>query len=731
MPPKNLSMLPVTMSDVDHNEDHQDGHSPRKRRRLGSTSHTPRNARDHKQLRLRREACYRDEYRVLFNDYVTETASRALSPGSETMGHFAAQLGSSQWSATEKAALFAALDRLGRHDLPGIAAAVATKTLPEVRAFLTLLRDAAASRGHAKLTLRHIPAAVDIGGACAEQLDDAADALAWYQECLEADQEQKRHGDYWLITPAIAAQLEVSARQEAEKEEDDDTANPDGTNSRGRPTPTSDLSLKHRGRGVAGACLLCKERKKKCDRKSPCAYCVKSGVDCVYSKHSSAAIRHSEGHFKTGVPAIPEAALLNAQIMLKLSREIFMNRCPDFPSPWMHWSQYTSELAAEPSIYRTAFNDFHTLVVSITRRLVQTTITQATSRLRAQRHRNTKTVTPLIKLRDTYSAMGVLGLARNGQQRWRGVSRRCGLKVFTHKNVPKRGKEKHDLSWSDVERALSSDMISDGAHATQSDASIEPDDYKSKMARSGTPLPMHNLILCDPKSDSEHDETSEDDSSDASEHFTDGDSQLYVRGAVLSGGSVGRSSSVSLNPATYEITRLETAENIDYAASKEEEHTLSRLLGFQTPSQIAPLIENDRENLCVDLDEKIVTAPDDWEGYCDYQAPWEKYTTPVPGNRLLANHKPSSQNPGFSGTNTRSAQSGLSSFNNTSPPGRLTIRRRDEITGTELHARGTNAYAAWRRDDFAESDHEMESSSSSINNLPMEDIIAQSVEFGS
>lgn len=73
MLPQNLSMLPVTMSDVDHNEEHQDGHSPRKRRRLGSTSHTPRNARDHKQLRFRHESCYRDEYRVLFNDYVTST----------------------------------------------------------------------------------------------------------------------------------------------------------------------------------------------------------------------------------------------------------------------------------------------------------------------------------------------------------------------------------------------------------------------------------------------------------------------------------------------------------------------------------------------------------------------------------------------------------------------------------------------------------------------------------
>lgn len=88
--------------------------------------------------------------------------------------------------------------------------------------------------------------------------------------------------------------------------------------------------------------------------------------------------------------AIPEASLLHAENMLALSKNLFMNRSPDIPSPWPHWSTYASEQVPEPSILRTAFNDLHTLAVSVTKRLMQTAVMQATSRLRSQRRRTKK-----------------------------------------------------------------------------------------------------------------------------------------------------------------------------------------------------------------------------------------------------------------------------------------------------------------------------------------------------
>ncbi|KAI1052595.1 hypothetical protein LB507_009867 [Fusarium sp. FIESC RH6] len=31
------------------------------------------------------------------------------------------------------------------------------------------------------------------------------------------------------------------------------------------------------------ACVLCQQRKKKCDRKSPCSFCIKAGIQCIPS----------------------------------------------------------------------------------------------------------------------------------------------------------------------------------------------------------------------------------------------------------------------------------------------------------------------------------------------------------------------------------------------------------------------------------------------------------------
>jgi hypothetical protein len=184
--------------------------TPRKRRRLGSVL-DPAQIRKHDVLRRHDiEASYNDAYRLLFNEHVTQAASR-FNVGA-SMQHYSKQVGSVRWSATEQAVFFAALERLGRDDIAGIAKAIGTKTTAETRDFLVLLHDAAAAQGDAKLTLRDIPAAVDIGRACGEQLDRAGDALAWYQERLEASQEQERYGDYWLITPPIAEAIEVAVK---------------------------------------------------------------------------------------------------------------------------------------------------------------------------------------------------------------------------------------------------------------------------------------------------------------------------------------------------------------------------------------------------------------------------------------------------------------------------------------------------------------------------------------
>ena len=175
--------------------------TPRKRRRIESVEPS----------RIRKyylEGKYNDAYRVLFNEEVSRAVTRFV-PGDEVQ-YYNTQYGVSTWSGKEQAALFVALERLGKDNVPGIAQAVGTKSIPEIRELLLLLNDAAAGQEDMGLRLRDIPAAIEVGRECTEELDVMAEALAWYQEQFEVAQEQERYGDYWLISPAVAESIEVA-----------------------------------------------------------------------------------------------------------------------------------------------------------------------------------------------------------------------------------------------------------------------------------------------------------------------------------------------------------------------------------------------------------------------------------------------------------------------------------------------------------------------------------------
>jgi RNA polymerase I-specific transcription initiation factor RRN5 len=174
--------------------------TPRKRRRLESVD--PSQVRKHYL-----QGKYNDAYRVLYNEDVSCAAAR-FETSAVGNQYYTTQIGASSWSAREQATLFAALERLGRDDLPGITGAIGTKSIPETHEFLLLLHDAATKQGDAKVTLRDIPAAIEVGPECDEQLELAGEALAWFQETFEANAEKEKFGDYWLMTPDIAGKIE-------------------------------------------------------------------------------------------------------------------------------------------------------------------------------------------------------------------------------------------------------------------------------------------------------------------------------------------------------------------------------------------------------------------------------------------------------------------------------------------------------------------------------------------
>ncbi|KAI1491353.1 hypothetical protein F5X96DRAFT_479031 [Biscogniauxia mediterranea] len=157
------------------------------------------------------------QYLNLLNEDIRDAAAGIVHESGAPLGH--TQVGAVGWSAAEKAAFFAALGRLGRDDLAGIAARVRTKSEPEVRQYMMLLDDydrdrrADEVKRRRALPLADIPAAAEISQACCAALEEAADGVALRQERHEEALEQKRWRGRWLVTPALAQALESQHRR--------------------------------------------------------------------------------------------------------------------------------------------------------------------------------------------------------------------------------------------------------------------------------------------------------------------------------------------------------------------------------------------------------------------------------------------------------------------------------------------------------------------------------------
>ncbi|KAH6895440.1 hypothetical protein B0T10DRAFT_216408 [Thelonectria olida] len=147
--------------------------------------------------------------------------------------------------------------------------------------------------------------------------------------------------------------------------------------------------------------------------------------------------------------ALPSARLFHLRHWLSLSERIFMNS--SIPSDNWHFID-----SCPPSMWATTFEDFHSLAISITRRLVQTTIFLSMSRIRSKREL-THTTQNIIKRQDVEAAVASLGLTPNSRQFWLRCARRLRLEVY--EEPPSRDEEadQDPLTYSKVEQALRSD----------------------------------------------------------------------------------------------------------------------------------------------------------------------------------------------------------------------------------------------------------------------------------
>ncbi len=312
--------------------------------------------------------------------------------------------------------------------------------------------------------------------------------------------------------------------------------------------------------------------------------------------------------------ALPAAALLNLRSFLTLSKQIFMNSSVTENN----WRTY-AERRQSPSITYTAFSDTHTLAISLTRRLIQSSLFFAMSRIRTMGSSAYYAPKQHVKSRDVVAALNVLGMEANGRNTWIGTARKCRLRVY--EDVRHRKAQGKRYSYDEVEIILSKENLGSRGR------------YRSRSAG--------NEDVSQPSTDKSNASSAEDVPEEPSSSSSD-DSSTDKSKSSRSDDGASSTDLLSSPSSKHGLTqqRLEQAEDAyleasDQQASNEEEKRLWEILGEDPstkmdlePIDLPPVPRRaNREN------------PPDWTTWIDYSAEWEHSETPVAASNFAKNRR--------------------------------------------------------------------------------------------
>ncbi|GJC93943.1 DNA-binding protein [Colletotrichum higginsianum] len=265
--------------------------------------------------------------------------------------------------------------------------------------------------------------------------------------------------------------------------------------------------------------------------------------------------------------------LLRVKNFVRLPERIFMN-ASHAENNW----QFVSE--EPPTIRATALQDFHSLLVSVTKRLVLSTLFIAESRIRGKR-RVVPSTRNLVRRKDVEAAVASLGMKQNSDEFWVTCARRLRLEVWDdedEEDAEEEDNDKEPMVYDNVENILRS----------RSDARQD----RAMKERSSTP----EIKFEDRESsDSAADETSggegsDDDEADAA-HLDDAEREVIEEAKEVLVHSAydfpktHRTREALKNTIRHERAQEAQAEAEDAKTSYEAELELWRLLQRQPPSR--------------------------------------------------------------------------------------------------------------------------------------------------
>lgn len=168
---------------------------------------------------------------------------------------------------------------------------------------------------------------------------------------------------------------------------------------------------------------------------------------CRWNVSPAVAQSLDQAHDADVHPPLPFAQLFHLGRWLRLSERFFMNSS----IPGGNWTFVDH---APPSVWATAFDDFYSLVVSITRRLVQTTLFISMSRIRAKKELF-PAMRDIVRKGDAEAAVVSLGMPLNAQQFWLKSARRLRLNVYRGLSDQGEESDEEPMTYDQVESCLS------------------------------------------------------------------------------------------------------------------------------------------------------------------------------------------------------------------------------------------------------------------------------------
>ncbi|KAJ9629382.1 hypothetical protein H2203_001755 [Taxawa tesnikishii (nom. ined.)] len=516
--------------------------------------------------RLRLSGHYSNPYRELLNETILE-ASGQVPPDPAQMEP-SSTIGLSSWTSTEKEVFFQKLAILGKDNIRGIASAIETKTEMEVRDYMLLLQEGVVQDNftgtHHDFASADIPAAAEISSECEIVLNLAAEALSWQVEKAEVNREEKKHGSYWLLNEEIAA--EIGAKMKVEK---------------GKVQDVSDGEVRQQEHKVENEDV-----------------------------GDEGPTTQDEGVLQDAELPVPAANLLRLPIWLRLS-QLFMGKGPGLKEGWM---SLIEDIDQGPSIYRTAFEDFHNLAISLTRRLIQASIFQFHSRMRAREHLGD--LKPAVRPADVRTAVDILGLKSNTKEFWATAARRNKWDVYTDMRSYRGNKsERHRLGVR---------LTYDEVEAELGIATSQPDPSEDVI-----PTVEEDVDLVEYYDDPDlwtEASYSGDDSDDENAEEREANQSTDPR-------PIDVASEFDYHPDTtdYETDREQQeelyTEAFDAQVSGIEERRLWSIVGREPPTHLK-VEETELPRMPIRKRRKHVELQD-WRDRVEYRAPWEKFDEPV------------------------------------------------------------------------------------------------------